>query len=114
MSKRKPPKLKKFKGHLRIPLDTSCSLEELASRSEWVGDWAFNRKYYEITNRKKKHIWYINLYMFNIVGERTVETLTSPKKMNAKEMELLLEYALKIAEKHPMLDYDKSYLTVSA
>lgn len=51
--------------------------------------------------------------MFNIIGEKTVETLTSPKKMNAKEMELLLEYALEIAEKHPLMDYDRSYLTVS-
>ena len=114
MSKRKPPKLKKFKGHLRIPLDTRYSLEELAARSEWVGDWAFHRKYSEITDRKRRHIWYINLYMFNIIGEKTVETITSPKKMNAKEMELLLEYALEIAEKHPLMDYDRSYLTVSA
>lgn len=114
MKKRKPPKLKRFNGHLRIPLDTRCSVKELAAQSVWTGDWAIPHKHAEIVNRKNKYIWYINLYMFNIIGEKTIETVTSPTKMNAEGMEALLEYAIReIAEKHPLMDYDKSYLTVS-
>lgn len=114
MSKRKPPKLKRFNGHLRIPLDTRYPIKELAAQSVWTGDWAIPHKHAEIVNRKNKYIWHINLYMFNIIGEKTVEKVTSPTKMNAEGMEVLLEYAIReIAEKHPLMDYDKSYLTVS-
>lgn len=114
MSKRKPPKLKRYKGHLRIPLDTRCSIKELASQAVWTGDWAIPKKHAEIINPKNKYIWHINLYMFNIIGEKTIEKVMSPSKMNAEGMEILLDYALReIAEKHPMMDYDRSYLTVS-
>ena len=110
----KPPKTKRYKGYLRIPLDTSCSFEELAAQAIWTGDWAIPDKHKEITNPHNKYIWHINVYMYNIIGEKTLEKVTSPSKMNAKAMEVLLQYALReIAEKHPMMDYEKSYLTVS-
>lgn len=112
-AKRKPSRLKRFKGYIRIPLDTSTSLDHLMAQAVRREDWANPYTYRQIVNPKNRYIWYINLYLFNILGEKTIEKVRCTSKMNAQEMRGVLDHALKIAENHILLDYSKSYITVS-
>ncbi|MFB6349866.1 hypothetical protein ACFBZI_10585 [Moraxella sp. ZJ142] len=101
---------KTFKGYLKIPVDTDCTFQELAKRCTWSGDWLYRRD--EILNPKAYRTWYINLYLYNILGEFSLVSYKTAK-VNKYDFDTVIDHALHEASQYPMLDYSKSYMTVS-
>lgn len=109
--RKKSKRLKSFKGCLKMPLNTNLSFEELVSRCTYTGNWLTERK--QILSAKAKRQWYINVYITKTTGEKSLECITSPNKVDKVALNGLIDIALQDAQKEPDVDYDKSYLTVS-
>lgn len=110
--KKKPKPLKKFKGFLKMPLDTSHSLKEFASLCSYQGDWLTKRKHILANGVKRK--WYINVYykdsQDNLIG---VDNITTSTKIDKVALNDLIDIALADIKSTPDVDVTKSYMTVS-
>lgn len=110
LNKRKSIRQKIFKGYLKIPIDTDCTAEELNAKSVRTGDWIYHSS--KILKRGIKRHWYINLYLYNVIGEFTLIHYKTAK-VDKSYFNIVIDKALVEATKHPLLDYSKSYMTVS-
>lgn len=110
LNKRKSTRQKVFKGYLKIPIDTDCTTEELNAKSVRTGDWIYHSP--KILKKGIKRHWYINLYLYNVVGEFTLIHYKTAK-VDKTHFNVVIDEALNEASEHPLLDYSKSYMTVS-
>lgn len=102
---------KQYKGCLKIPLDTSKTLAELLLLSFATGDWKYKKR--QILDSKRYYV--LNLHLFNIVGEKEITTLRCQNKINSFELRSIIDKAInEHVKSFEMLDYTKSFITISA
>lgn len=101
--------VKRFKGCVKIPIRTDLSEQELLKQSVWLGHWKTHGKYILAKRRR----YYINLYLFNSLGQKEVLLIHSPNKLDMYQMKPLMEYALEQIKVYTDIDFNKSYMTVS-
>ena len=105
----KPRKKKQFKGYMKIPIRTDLPEEEFRSKTVLVGDWSVYHQY--IISKRRRY--YINLYLFNSLGQKEVVLIHSPNSLCKESVRVLVEYAINQIYEYDDIDYDKSYMTVS-
>lgn len=76
-----------------------------------TGDWKYKKR--QILDSKRYYT--LNLYLTNILGEKEIITLRCQNKITSFELRSIIDKALNEHVKpHEILDYTKSYITVSA
>lgn len=105
---------KKFKGCLKIPLDTSMSEEQLLASSQWFADW--KTKGNIIFSHKRKFT--INLYAYNKQGDYEVTKYHHNSKLSYENFKPIIDCV--IADFYEQykgiddtIDIKSSYITIS-
>ncbi|WP_432481713.1 hypothetical protein [Moraxella sp. ZY200743] len=111
MKTRKPKRIKKYKGCLKMSLDVNKPFNQLTKELTYYGQWITQRK--QILSKDAKRQWYINIYITTLDGKKYVDNVTSPVLLNKHELNGLIDNALEPYLVDADIDRSASYLTVS-
>lgn len=105
---------KKFKGCLKIPLDTSVGEEQLLANSHWFGDW--KTKGSVIFSQKRRFT--INLYVYNKQGDYEVTKYHHNSKIGYENFKPIIDCVIADFYKEyenadEDIDLKNSYITIS-